>query len=143
MDRGDPPDLRIEGWLKTLGVDRLCQWDVLVFLHRHHASLVSGEHIARLLGYATAPVMDALDGLESLGFVGRSRVDQGVRLYQITAPADSRRGDALDRLLPLADSRPVRLFLARQLQRGERPNPNAGHYRLHHGEGSATWLKAI
>jgi DNA-binding IclR family transcriptional regulator len=40
-------------------------------------------HIARLLGYATGEVVAALEYLESLGFVERSCVSQGVRLYQL------------------------------------------------------------
>ena len=110
------PDLEVEGWLKILGIEALCRWDVLVFLYRHQSSLVSAEHIARFLGYATAEVVAALDSLESSGLVERSRVSQGVRLYQLTAPADPTRGDALERLMSLADSHTVRLLLARRLR---------------------------
>ena len=110
----DPPNLQVEGWLKTLGIESLCQWDVLVFLDRHPSSLVSTEDVARFLGYATAEVVAALDSVESSGLVERSRVSQEeVRLYQLTAPADPTRRDALERLMTLADSRTVRLLLAR------------------------------
>jgi biotin operon repressor len=143
MEPQKPPDLQVEGWLKTLGVERLCQWDVLVFLYRHLSCLVSGEHIARLLGYPTAEVVTALDALESLGLVERSRVDQGVRLYQFTTPPDSPRGDALGRLLTVATSRAGRLLLAQKLPRGERPDRNDGHSRLDQGGGCPTWRKAI
>ena len=115
MAQDNQPDLQVEGWLKTLGIESLCQWDVLVFLYRHQSSLVSAEHIARFLGYATAEVVAALDSLESSGIVERSRVSQGVRLYQLTAPADPARRDALERLMTLADSHTVRLLLARRL----------------------------
>ena len=121
MERDNPPDLQVEGWLKTLGVELLCQWDVLVFLYRHQSSLVSAEHIARFLGYPTAKVVAALDSLESSGLVERSRVSQGVRLYQLTAPADPTRRDALERHMTLADSRTVRLLLARRLLAEQRP----------------------
>ena len=115
MTEDSQPDIQIEGWLKTLGIDSLCQWDVLVFLYRHQSSLVSAEDIGRLLGYATAEVVAALDSLESSGLVERSRVSQEeVRLYQLTAPADPTRRDALERLMTLADSRTVRLLLARK-----------------------------
>ena len=115
MERDNPPDVQIEGWLKTSGIESLCQRDVLVFLYRHQSSLVSAEHIARFLGYATAEVVATLDSLESSGLVERSRVSQGVRLYQLTAPTDPTRRDALERLMTLADSRTVRLLLARRL----------------------------
>jgi DNA-binding MarR family transcriptional regulator len=115
MAQDNQPDIQVEGWLKTLGLESLCQWDVLVFLHRHQSSLASAEHIARFLGYATSEVVAALDSLESAGVVERSRVSQGVRLYQLTAaPADPTRRDALERLMALADSHTVRLLLGRK-----------------------------
>jgi DNA-binding MarR family transcriptional regulator len=85
MAEDNQPDLQVNGWFKTLGIESLCQWDVLVFLYRHQSSLVSAEHIPRFLGYANAEVVAALDSLESSGLVERSRVSQGVRLYQVTA----------------------------------------------------------
>jgi biotin operon repressor len=125
MERDNPPDLQVEGWLKTLGVELLCQWDVLVFLYRHQSSLVSAEHIARFLGYATAEVVTALDSLESPGLVGRSRESQGVRFYQLTAlPAlppkegESGVGRALERLMTLVDSRTLRVLQVRRLLGG-------------------------
>ena len=143
MEPQQPPGLPVEGWLRTLGVECLCQWDVLVFLYRHLSCLVSGEHIARLLGYPTAEVVSALDALEPLGLVERSRVDQGVRLYQFTVPPDSPRGDALGRLLTAAESREGRLLLAQKLPRGDRPDQNDDLSRVQRGEGRAPWRKAI
>jgi biotin operon repressor len=145
MDQENPLDLdlEIDGLLTALGIDWLCQWDVLVFLYRHPTSLLSGEHIARLLGYATTPVVAALDHLEPLGLVRRSRVDQGVRLYQFSTPVEPPRGDALKRLLTLSDSRSIRLLLVKRLQRVERADPNNGPSRKRNDKGSAVWLKAI
>ena len=120
MAQDTEPDVQVEGWLKTLGIESLCQWDVLVFQYRHQSSLVSAEHIARFLGYATAEVVAALDSLESSGLVKPSRVSQGVRLYQVTASADPARRDALERLMTLADSQTVRLLLAWR-RGGQRP----------------------
>jgi DNA-binding MarR family transcriptional regulator len=116
MAQDDQPDHLVENWLKTLGIESLCQWDVLVFLYRHQASLVSAEYIARFLGYATAEVVAALDSLESSRLVERSRVSQGVRLYQLTAPADPALNDALERLMTFGYSRIARLLLARRLR---------------------------
>jgi DNA-binding MarR family transcriptional regulator len=116
MAKDNQPDLQVEGWLKTLGIESLCQWDVLVFLYRHQSSLVSAEHIARFLGYATAEVVAALDSLESSGLVERSRVSQGVRLYQLAAPPDPALRDALKQLMTFAYSRIARLLLARKLR---------------------------
>jgi MarR family len=122
MAQDNQLDRQIEGWLKTLGVESLCQWDVLVFLYRHQSSLVSAEHIARFLGHTTAKVVAALDSVESSGLVERSRVSQGVRLHQVTVPADPMRRDDLERLMTLVDSHTVRLLLARRLTASDRPD---------------------
>ena len=114
MDPQTPVDVQVDGWFKTLGVESLCQWDVLVFQYRHQSSLVGAEHIARFLGYATAEVVAALDSLESSRLVERSRASQGACLYEVTALADPTRRDALERLMTLADSHTVRLLLARR-----------------------------
>ena len=120
MDSETPPDLQVEGWLKTLGVESLCQWDVLVFLYRHQTSLAGVELIANLLGYAIETAVAALDFLESRRLVQRSRVSQNVRLYQFTVPSDRLRGDAFARLLALTDSRAGRVLLSKKLRGGER-----------------------
>ena len=39
MHQENPPDAEVEGWLKTLGIESLCQWDVLVFFHGHQIGL--------------------------------------------------------------------------------------------------------
>src|SRR5260370_1395435 len=45
MAQDNQPDLQVEGWLKTLGIESLCQWDMLVFLYRHPSLLLSADHI--------------------------------------------------------------------------------------------------
>src|SRR5438093_9803178 len=114
--KNDAPEVQMEAWLETLGIDSLTQWDMLVFLYRHQTSLVGAEFIARLLGYATAPVIAALDVLESLELVERSRASQGARLYQLTLPAGSPRRDASGRLTASANSRAGRLWLSKKLK---------------------------
>src|SRR4029453_19353068 len=65
MEQSPPPDPEIVGWLTTLGVTSLCQWDVLVFLYRHHTTLLGAEDLARLLGYTSHTIVLALAGLET------------------------------------------------------------------------------
>jgi len=79
-------DAEIDSWFKTLGITTKCQWDVLIFLYRHQTSLVGADFIARLLGYANGASVAALEVLEGLGLVVRSRLSQIVRLYQFTPP---------------------------------------------------------
>jgi DNA-binding MarR family transcriptional regulator len=138
MAEDNQPDLQVEGWLNTLGIESLFQWDMLVFLYRHQSSLVSTGHIARLLGHATDQVSAALDSLKSSGLVECSRVSQGERLYQVTAPADPARRDALERLMTLADRHSVRLLLARRLRGSDRPDQNKNDLPLHGVKGSET-----
>ena len=120
MAQDNSPDLQVEGWLKTLGIESLCQWDVLVFLYRHQISLFGAEYLASLLGYASGPVVAALDDLDSLRLIERSRVSEGVRLYRFTVPADPQRGDASERLFALANSRAGRVVLSKNLRAGDR-----------------------
>jgi hypothetical protein len=119
MPHEDISDAEIDGWLNTLGITSLSQWDVLVFLYRHQTSLVGADFIARLLGYANDPVVAALDVLEFLGLVERSRVSQIVRLYRFTVPSDPRRGEAWRRLLPFVSHRAGRVRLSTRLRGGD------------------------
>jgi DNA-binding MarR family transcriptional regulator len=121
MAQSPPPDPEIAGWLTTLGVTSLCQWDVLVFVYRHHTTLLGAEDLARLLGYTSNAIVLALDGLETQELVARSRVSQGVRLYQVRVLPDSPRGAAFARLYTLAADRVGRVRVAQQLRRDLRP----------------------
>src|SRR5262245_28301570 len=143
MPKGHAPDLSvIEHWLVTARITSLQQWDMLVFLYRHKTSLVSAEHIARLLGYATGEAVAALEHLEALGFVARSRTSQGVRLYQFTAPTHTPAGDACHRLMRVADSRAVRLLLAKKWQRSDRRSNTSNSYAgLFGPRGVKPWRK--
>jgi hypothetical protein len=120
MPHASLSDADVEGLLSSLGVESLCQWDALVFLYRHQTTLVGADYLARLLGYATDPIIAALDVLESLGLVDRSRVSRGARLYQFIAPIGPPRGEAFRRLLELADDRGGRLLLSQRLRRADR-----------------------
>lgn len=134
---------RVAAWLRTLGVESLAQWDVLVFLHRHQASLLSAEHVTRLVGHESGPVLAALDALVARGLVTRSRVSGAARLYQFTAPAEPPRGEALGRLLRLAESRAGRLRLTTALRPAGPPVQQSGPARRRRGRGGVAWRKAI
>src|SRR5688500_3403631 len=77
--------LLAQQWLKTLRLESLCQLDVLIFLHQHKSSLLGAEHIARLLGYETGKVVDALDGMCKLNVVRQSRPSNGARIYRFNS----------------------------------------------------------
>jgi hypothetical protein len=116
MAPNPPPDPEVAGWLHTLGITLLCQWDVLVFLSRHQTTLLGAASLVRLLGYATEPMIAALDHLEALGLVERSRVSQGARFYQCTVPSLDPRREAFAQLQALAGDRTGRVRIAHQLR---------------------------
>ena len=133
-------------WLKAIGINEIAQWDVLLFLHRHRNALLNTENIARLMRYKTGPLIAALDSLETLGMVERSRLSQGARLYQLT-PLGGPRARAFIELLNLSESRAGLLKVAESL-RGMR-SQNTIHLGLR-GWRAATerkvlrkWPKAI
>jgi hypothetical protein len=76
----------------------------------------------------------ALDVLETLGFVERSRATHGVRLYQFTLPPDSPRRDSFERLVALAESRAGRLRLLKVLRPRDQATPE--------GRGDSEGLRA-
>lgn len=160
MTREARSDAEVKSWLKATGIESLCQWDVLIFLDRHRTTLVDAEHLARLLGYAPEPIVDALDSLEALGLVERSRLSRGARLYRFTRPFAPPDDEAYRGLLALAGHRSGRIALSRHLRKGEvqvsvgqspsarrapRPTEPAGsNARVvdrRGGEGGGTWLK--
>jgi len=107
--------------LEALGVSTLDEWDILTFLYRHGTSLTSASEIALVLGVNKAGVGVALDRLASLGLIQRSRGSQGVRVYQISVPADPSRSSRLTELMRLAENRDGRLLLLKYLPRDTRP----------------------
>ena len=114
MEREKSLDLLVEQCLGKLGISSLGQWDVLVFLYRHHLILATTEHIARLLGYPCEVVGEALDTLQSLGLVRGSRTTQDVHLYQL-APSEAPSPTCFGELMTLAEDRTGRLLLAKKL----------------------------
>ena len=138
-----PPDAEVAGWLHTLGIVSLCQWDVLVFLSRHQTTLLGAASLAQLLGYATEPIIAALEGLESLALVTRSRVSQGARLYQCMVPPTSPRGVAFARLQGLADHHAGRVLVATQLRRRDRPPEEALHAAQRHRNNAQQGLHTV
>ena len=131
IPRDDISDADIDGWLHTLGITSLCQWDVLVFLYRHPTSLVGADVIARSVGYASDLVVAALDVLEFLGLVARSRVSQTARIYQFIVPTAPQHKDAWARLLALASHRVGRVRLIVRF-RGSDPTAQAWRHATQH-----------
>lgn len=103
--------------LQTLGVAFLTEWDVLTFVYQHATSLCTAAQIARLIGYDKVETAGALQKLETLGLIERSRVTQGIRFYRVPPPEDPLRRRCLLELMSLTQDRAGRLVLLRHLKR--------------------------
>ena len=116
MDPRKSTDSCIQDCLKSLGIDSLAEWDVLVFVYRHRANLASADQISRLLGYPSKAVGASLDRLEAKSLIQRSRYSQGVRFYEFAhfgAPGAAE--SCLGQLMSLAENRAGRLVLIKAL----------------------------
>jgi DNA-binding transcriptional regulator GbsR (MarR family) len=100
-----------------LGIASPVEWDVLAFVYRHQASLTNADQIARMLGYPSTVVADALDQMETFKLIRRSRASQGVRLYQFVASeADPQSHSCFQQLITLAENPAGRLVLIKKLR---------------------------
>jgi circadian clock protein KaiC len=111
--------------LTTLGIWHLSEWDALMFLHSHGATLSGAPQIAHLLGYSEAEFVTALDRLESLGLVRRPLGGKGLCLYRFSLPKDQARLSSFVELMRLSETRTGRLQLRSNLLQGrsEPPTP--------------------
>ena len=116
MEREENLELDVQSCLEGMGILLLSEWDVLVFVYRHGASLTSVDEIARLIGYESTVVGGALDRLEREKLIERSRLSQEVRFYRILASMDAGHRRCLQKLVSLSESRAGRLLLAKRLQ---------------------------
>jgi hypothetical protein len=123
-------DFPVAERLEILGISLLSEWDVLVFLYRHGTILTSTAQIAHSLGHGSAPVIAALDLLESLGFIIRSRGSQGIRLYRFSIPTAPARCSGFMELMILAEKRAGRLLLLQHLRRDKPPLSRNSGLRL-------------
>ena len=118
--------------LHAVGVELTSEWDTLVFLYHHSASLGSAAHIARFIGYDKTETGAALRKLEALGLIEPSRASQGIRMYRYSAPAEPRRCSCFLELMSLAQNRTGRLLLLKHLQiprQGLRRRPDSSGLR--------------
>jgi hypothetical protein len=123
-------DFPVAERLEILGISLLSEWDVLIFLYRHGTILTSAAQIANFLGHGIAPVIAALDRLESLGFILRSRGSQGIRLYRFSIPPGTARCSGFMELMIRAEKRAGRLLLLQYLRRDKPPLSRSSGLRL-------------
>jgi DNA-binding MarR family transcriptional regulator len=112
-----------------MGISLLSEWDVLAFVYRHGASLTTADQIARLIGYESAVVSDALDRLEREKLIERSRPSQGVRLLP-NLNFDGCRASALPSATRQPFGKPRRSFAAGKRLKPVRPEAGEENNRL-------------
>jgi DNA-binding MarR family transcriptional regulator len=116
VEEDKSPNNWVAEHLKRLGLSSLCEWDVLLFLGRHHTTLGNTALIAGLLNYPSQAVSDALERLESKKLIRGSRSSQDVRFYQLAVSEDQAES-SFRQLLNLGKSREGRLLVIKHLQR--------------------------
>ena len=107
----------IQHWLQSVGLESLCQLEVLTFFHRHPTSVLPASYLARLLGYPMEPVATVLDSLATLRLLEWSPQPRGARAYQVVVSPVPSRSEALERLLSLSENRSGRLLLGKHFGR--------------------------
>ena len=117
MAVGDSQDVAIGKCVQALGLTLISEWDVLAFLYRHAVNLGTAAQIAQLIGYDKADIGFALNRLESLRLIHRSRVSQGIRIYRVPTSLEPSRKACLLELINLAHNREGRMMLLNQLKR--------------------------
>jgi DNA-binding transcriptional ArsR family regulator len=118
IEREQTLESSLERCFENVGISLLCDWDIFVFLHRHIFSLTSADQIARLVGYESDVVGEALDRLENQKLIERSRTSRGVRLYRVLTPKDVEHRGWLCKLVTLSENRAGRLELTKCLRLG-------------------------
>jgi DNA-binding MarR family transcriptional regulator len=130
----------IQDCLRAIGISLLSEWDLLAFVYHHGPSLISTDHIAKLVGYDKTVVDAALDRLECEKLIERVGPSQGARLHRMLTPKDAQRGSYLQQLIALSESRDGRLQLFKLLTPAGR---NSGQNKLSlEKEGNWLCLKA-
>ena len=107
----------VQHWLQSVGVESLCQLEVLTFLHRHRTTRLPTEYLARLLGYRMDSVVDALHSLSALQLLTWTAQPRVGYPYLFIVPSGPWRTGSLERLLALSAHRSGRLLLRKHLGR--------------------------
>ena len=89
-----------------------CDLDLLAFFAKHQRTLLTSEHLARLLGYPLKEIAQSLDVLLGAGFLTLTQnLTHPSRMYVFTP--DSTHTGALSAVVALASTREGRLALRR------------------------------
>ncbi|HVB57938.1 MAG TPA: hypothetical protein VNE63_16135 [Candidatus Acidoferrales bacterium] len=115
-EQANPLELLVQSSLESMGISLLMDWDMLVFLHHHGATLSSAGQMARLLRCESIRIGDTLDRLESRRLIESSRPSRGARFYKVIVSSDGSRQGCFQQLLNLTGSRAGRLMIVKILK---------------------------
>jgi DNA-binding MarR family transcriptional regulator len=117
IEREKIMELSVQSCLDGTGILQLSEWDVLIFVYRRGASLISTDQVARLIGYDKKVVSNVLDRLEREKLIERSPPSRGVCFYRIPASTGAGQRCCLRQIISLSKSRDGRLLLTKRLRR--------------------------
>ncbi|MGH9690461.1 MAG: hypothetical protein ACRD4C_05125 [Candidatus Acidiferrales bacterium] len=115
-EQANPLEPLVEGCLESMGISLLMDWDMLVFLHHHGATLSSAEQMSHLLRCESIEIGNTLDRLESRRLIESSRPSRGARFYKVLVSSDGSRQGCFQQLLNLTGSRAGRLMIVKMLR---------------------------
>jgi hypothetical protein len=117
---GNPAEPLVKGYLESIGISLLMDWDILIFLYRHGVVLSNTDQIARLMNCESTTTFNALNRLESRGLIESSRPSRGVRFYKAVISSGVSHQSTFQQLLSLTGNRTGRLTLTKILKSNTR-----------------------
>jgi DNA-binding MarR family transcriptional regulator len=117
IKRENTMELSVQSCVDGAGILQLGEWDVLIFVYRRGASLISTDQVARLIGYDKKVVSDVLDRLERGKLIERSPSSRGVCFYRIPVSTGAGQQSCFRQIISLSKSRDGRLLLMKRLRR--------------------------
>lgn len=118
----DTSDLRL--LLNRAGVRRASDLDLLIFFGRHPRSLLSSESLSAFLGYDIKQIANSLDKFLAAGLLRRRQTSaHSARLYELILDGPSSY-QWLEELLAIASTRPGRMALLDEIERGSAAGAN-------------------
>lgn len=115
-EQANPLELLVQRCLESIGVSLLLDWDLLIFLYHHGATLSSTDQLARLLCCESTRIGNALDRLESQRLIESTQSSRQVRFYKVVVSSDGSRQGCFQQLLKLTGNRAGRLMLVKMLK---------------------------
>ncbi len=130
--------------LNSLDISLLIDWEMLIFLHHHARILSTTEQMARLLGWDSERIGDALDRLESRELIKSSpKSPGGARFYEAAVPMDAAVRNCFQQLLSLTRNRSGRLMLAKILKPNTVKLLPGCDLQTYFSRGRAKWAKTV